>query len=128
MLFYYVFWLFINNNIWCIKWIIKWVSWYTFQKKLKIQNHIMTILLNIQKDNEIVDKYGQKRNRNLNSLLIKMVKLVNDIKPIVNICEKSIFIIVATSLKTYSKLTTKNCGELLHYIFVVTLKTLLILI
>ena len=54
-----------------------------------------------------------------------MVKLVNDIKPFVNICGEEHIHNCDTSLKTYSKLTTKNCGELLKYIFVVTLKTLL---
>ena len=83
-------------------------------------------MLNIQKDNEIVDKYViQKRDHKLDTLFTNMVGLMNDIKPMVLICGEEHVHNCDTSLKTYSKVTTKNCGELLKYIFLVLLKSLL---
>ena len=54
-----------------------------------------------------------------------MTKVTNNIKPMINICGEEHILNCDTSLKTYSKITNKNCGELLHYIFLVTIKSLL---
>ena len=102
-------------------------SFVKIPKNWKIQkSYYDNLMLNILKDNEIVDKYViQKRDHNLDKLFSNMIELVNHIKPMINICGEEHIINCDTSLKTYSKITTKNCGELLHYIFLVTIKSLI---
>ncbi len=103
------------------------VDMHEIPKNWKIQkSYYDNLMLNIQKDNEIVDKYViQKRDHKLDTLFTNMVSLMNDIKPMVLICGEEHVHNCDTSLKTYSKVTSKNCGELLKYIFIVLLKSLL---
>ena len=58
-------------------------------------------------------------------LFRNLVNIVTAIKPMIYICGEEHILNCDTSLKTYSKITIKNCGELLHYIFLVTIRNIL---
>jgi len=92
-------------------------------KNWKIQkSYFENLILNINKDQEVIDKYIiQKRKTNTQLLFNNIIRNLNIIKPIIDISGEEHVFNCDMSIKRYSKMTTENCGLFLHYIFLITL-------
>ena len=96
-------------------------------KNWKIQtSYFDNLMLLLQKDNEIIDKYIiQKRNSETQLLFNNIIRNIHIIKPIFDISGEEHILNCDMSIKRYSKMTNENCGLFLQYIFLITLRNIL---